>query len=203
MSGVSKIAENIDVTAIENLVGLMHEQLQLRDGKLFILGCGGSASNSSHAVNDFRKLCNIQAYAPFDNMSEMTARINDDGWDNSLVGWLKGNKLNHQDIVFILSVGGGDEKNNISVNLIRSVQYAHKQSAYVASIVGREKSYVAENSSVCVVIPNMAFSISTSFHSKKELATPYTESFQSVILHLIASHPLLRQNKTKWESVND
>jgi len=161
---------------------------RIQKGRLFILGAGGSAGNASHAVNDFRKLTNIEAYAPTDNTSELTARVNDEGWETFFVNWLKTSQLNGTDAVLILSVGGGNVERNISAGLTHGAKYAQKQSSYVLGIVGRDGGDVAKIAQPCIIIPDLYPS----------LVTPITESLQSVVLHLLVSHPLLAENKTTW-----
>ena len=152
---------------------------------------GGGAANASHAVNDFRKICGIEAYTPTDNVSELTARTNDSGWESVFVDWLKGSKLTRIDGVFILSVGGGNSEKNISVNLIKALDYTKEVGARIFGIVGRDGGYTARMADACVVIPTI----------NPETVTPHTESFQGVILHLIACHPELKVSQMKWESV--
>lgn len=187
---------------VKNIVDSTHEadiqhivesliQLRRKGGRLFFLGVGGGASNASHAVNDFRKICGIEAYTPTDNVSELTARTNDNGWESIFVDWLKGSKLTSRDGVFVLSVGGGNSEKNISVNLIRALDYAKGVGAKIFGIVGRDGGYTAKAANVCVIVPTV----------NSETVTPHTESFQSVILHLIVSHPDLKISEMKWESV--
>ena len=187
---------------VKNIVDSTHEadiqhivesliQLRQKGGRLFFLGVGGGASNASHAVNDFRKICGIEAYTPTDNVSELTARANDNGWESIFVDWLKGSKLTSRDGVFVLSVGGGNSEKNISVNLIRALDYAKGVGAKIFGIVGRDGGYTAKVANVCVIVPTV----------NSESVTPHTESFQSVILHLIVSHPALKVSEMKWESV--
>ena len=187
---------------VKNIVDSTHEadiqhivesliQLRRKGGRLFFLGVGGGASNASHAVNDFRKICGIEAYTPTDNVSELTARTNDNGWESIFVDWLKGSKLTSRDGVFVLSVGGGNPEKNISVNLIHALDYAREVRANIFGIVGRDGGYTAKVANVCVIVPTV----------NSETVTPHTESFQSVILHLIVSHPALKVSEMKWESV--
>ena len=184
----SLVLSAINPLHIENVVSDLMA-LKVKGGRLFILGMGGSAANASHAVNDFRKLCNIDAFAPTDNVAEFTARANDDGWDNVLVSYLKGAKLRVKDMLLILSVGGGNLENNISVNLIRAVEYAYQKQIEIVSIVGRNGGEVAKFSDKFILVPHLPDDL---------LVTPITESMQSVVLHLLVSHPLLASNKTKW-----
>ena len=160
-------------------------------GRLFILGAGGSAGHASHAVNDFRKICNFEAYAPTDNVSELTARINDEGWETVFEEWLKGSRLTGDDAVLVFSVGGGDKEKNISANLIGALELAKSVGAMTFGIVGSEDGYTARNADVCVVIPALT----------PERRTPHTEGLAAVIWHLIVSHPALKSSDTKWESV--
>ena len=184
---VKNIANNIDKKDIENLAKEIRV-IQKNKGRIFFLGIGGSASNSSHAVNDFRKLCNIESYAPTDNVSELTARINDEGWDTSLSNWLKVSKLNKSDAIFILSVGGGNIKKKVSVNLINAIKYAKKRKSKIFGIVGKKDGYTRINANVSILIPNV----------NDKLITPHTEAFQAVVWHCLVSHPLLQVHKTKW-----
>ena len=184
---VKNIANNIDKKDIENLAKEIRV-IQKNKGRIFFLGIGGSAANSSHAVNDFRKLCNIESYTPTDNVSELTARINDEGWDTSLSNWLKVSKLNKRDAIFILSVGGGNQKKKVSVNLINAVKYAKKRKSKIFGIVGKKNGYTRMNAHVSILIPNI----------NEKLITPHTEAFQAVVWHCLVSHPLLQIHKTKW-----
>jgi D-sedoheptulose 7-phosphate isomerase len=159
-------------------------------GRLFILGVGGSAGHASHAVNDFRKLCGFEAYAPTDNVSELTARINDEGWDTSLAGWLLASRLSDNDGILVFSVGGGSPEKNISMNLVRAIELAKDLRAKVFGIVGRDGGFTAEEADVCAVVPPL-FS---------ERITPHTEGLCAVLWHLLVSHPALKQAPTKWES---
>lgn len=161
-------------------------------GRLFILGVGGSAANASHTVNDFRKICGMECYAPTDNVSELTARVNDDGWETVFVKWLLTSRLNDKDGILILSVGGGNAEKNISVNLINAIDLAKDRKSKIIGIVGKDGGYTAKNSTSCVIIPVVS----------KSTITPHSESFQSVILHLVVTHPDLKQNEMKWESTN-
>lgn len=160
-------------------------------GRLFFLGVGGSAANASHAVNDFRKIANIECYAPTDNVSELTARTNDDGWAYVFEKWLEGSKLNDNDAIFILSVGGGNLEKNISVNLVRAIQYAKKVGADVLGIVSRDGGYTLQNADACILVPVI----------NDKTVTPQAESFQSSLLHMIVSSPLIAENKAKWEGL--
>jgi D-sedoheptulose 7-phosphate isomerase len=185
-----KVIEKIDKNRIERIIKSLIE-LRQRGGRIFFLGVGGGAANASHAVNDFRKICGIETYTPTDNVSELTARTNDSGWETVFVDWLKGSKLNSRDGVFVLSVGGGNSEKNISINLIRALDYAKEVKAKIFGIVGRDGGFTAKMADACVIIPTV----------NPETITPHTESFQSVILHLIVSYPTLKVSEMKWESV--
>ena len=160
-------------------------------GRLFFLGVGGSAGNASHAVNDFRKICGIEAYTPTDNVSELTARTNDNGWESVFVDWLKGSKFNSKDGIFVLSVGGGNIEKNISVNLVHALDYAKEVGARIFGIVGRDGGYTSKVAHACIIVPTV----------NPETVTSHTESFQGILLHLIVSHPALKVSEMKWESV--
>lgn len=189
LADAARILERLDREAIERLLDLLM-RLRERGGRLFFLGVGGSAANASHAVNDFRKIAGIEAYAPTDNVSELTARTNDDGWDTVFVEWLRGSRLGANDLVFVLSVGGGDLEQNISPNLVWAVQYAKEVGASVGGIVGRAGGYTAKVADACVIVPTV----------RAETVTPHAEAFQGVIWHLLVSHPALKAAETKWES---
>ena len=184
-----QIAEGIDADAIESMADLL-SGVKLDGGRLFFLGVGGSAGNCSHAVNDFRKIVGMEAYTPTDNVSELTARTNDEGWDTVFVEWLKTSRLNEKDVVFVLSVGGGNLEKNISPNLVKALQYAKEVGARTTGIVGRDGGYTATVADVCVIVPTV----------NPETVTPHSEAFQAVIWHLLVSHPKLKANQTKWES---
>ena len=184
------ISRKIDVQSVRRVVDLL-VGLRQRGGRLFLLGVGGSAANCSHAVNDFRKLTGIEAYAPTDNISELTARINDDGWAGVFVGWLKASRLRPDDMIFVLSVGGGDLERNVSPNLVEALIYAKQVGAGITGIVGRDGGYTAKVANACVIVPTV----------NSESVTPHTEAFQAVVWHLIVSHPALKSAATKWESV--
>jgi D-sedoheptulose 7-phosphate isomerase len=160
-------------------------------GRLFILGVGGSAANASHAVNDFRKICGLEAYAPTDNVSELTARTNDEGWAGVFESWLRVSRLGARDALLILSVGGGNLEMQVSPNLVAAIQYARTVGAKVTGIVGRDGGYTARNADACVIVPTV----------NTQHVTPHTEAFQAVIWHLLVTHPALKQAATKWESV--
>lgn len=189
LSEVSRIAALLDHSVIEHMVALLAETRE-RDGRVFFLGVGGGAGHASHAVNDFRKIAGIECYAPTDNVSELTARINDEGWETSYATWLRGSHLGSRDAVFVFSVGGGCSSRRISMNLIASLDLARQAGARILGVVGRDGGYTARVADACLVIPPIA----------PESVTPHTEEFQSVISHLIVSHPRLRANAMKWES---
>jgi D-sedoheptulose 7-phosphate isomerase len=182
-----EITKKISVEKIEEIVDIL-SHLKTSGGRLFILGVGGSAANASHAVNDFRKLAGIEAYAPTDNVSEITARTNDEGWHTIFEGWLKVSKLSSRDCILILSVGGGDKELNVSPNLIEGVDYAKTIGATIIGIVGRDGGYTAKHATSCIIIPTL----------NPNSVTPHAESFQTVLWHLMVSHPKLKSNQTKW-----
>ena len=183
------IISKLDQKKIEQLVETL-ANVRKRGGRLFFLGVCGSAGNCGHAVNDFRKLAHFEAYAPTDNVSELTARTNDEGWDSVFVEWLKGSRLRSADAVFVLSVGGGSIEKNISPNLVRAIQYARDIGAAIVGIVGRDGGYTAKVADACVIIPTV----------NPDTVTPHSEAFQAVVWHLLVSHPLLKSAPTKWES---
>lgn len=183
------ILRELDRKAIDRLVAYLM-QLKSRRGRLFVLGVGGGAGHASHAVNDFRKLAEIEAYAPTDNVSELTARANDDGWDSVFASWLKGSRLTAEDMILVFSVGGGDLERNISPNLVRGLEYAKSVGASILGIVGRDGGYTARVADACVIIPNF----------NPERVTPHTEAFQALVWHLCVSHPNLQAHPAKWES---
>tara|TARA_B110000503_G_C7168775_1_gene423246 strand:+ start:1823 stop:2422 length:600 start_codon:yes stop_codon:yes gene_type:complete len=185
----SEIIDKLDVAAIEEVADILKDIKRL-GGRLFFLGVGGSAGNCSHAVNDFRKIVGIESYAPTDNVSELTARTNDEGWATIFVEWLKTSKLKSDDAIFILSVGGGNLEKNISPNLVEALKYAKTIGSKVVGVVGRDGGYTAKVANACVIIPT----VNTSN------ITPHSEAFQAVIWHLLVSHPKLKENETKWES---
>jgi len=182
-----EITKAIDPEIIEKMVNLLVD-IKSTGGRLFVLGVGGSAANAGHAVNDFRKLAGIETYAPTDNVSELTARTNDEGWQTVFSGWLKVSKLNSKDCLFILSVGGGSKEKNVSPNLIEAIDLAKELGARVTGIVGRDGGYTAENADVCLVVPTI----------NPETVTPHSESFQAIVWHLMVTHPKLKRNSTKW-----
>jgi D-sedoheptulose 7-phosphate isomerase len=186
----SRIISQLDVVVIERMAGLLAE-LRARGGRLFFLGVGGSATNCSHAVNDFRKLAGIEAYAPTDNVSELTARTNDDGWASVFIEWLKTSRLRASDMIFVFSVGGGSLEKNVSPNLVAALQYAREVGAQVLGVVGRDGGYTAQVADACVIVPTV----------NPETVTPHTEAFQAVVWHLLVSHPALKAAPAKWESV--
>lgn len=187
---VNHICERLDYTIIEKMINLIAETKE-RKGRLFILGVGGSAANASHAVNDFRKLVNIEAYAPTDNVSELTARTNDEGWNHIFDGWLRISQLSSRDLILVFSVGGGNIEKNVSVNLITALQYAKKVGARIIGVTGRDGGFTAQVADACLIIPTV----------NPDHITPHTEGFQSIIEHLIVSHPKLKSSPTKWESL--
>jgi len=184
------ILDKIDRAGIYAMVSIL-DKARAQRGRLFILGVGGGAGHSSHAVNDFRKICGIEAYTPTDNVSEITARVNDEGWDTAYVNWLKGSNLAKTDVILVFSVGGGNLEEGISVNIIKSLQYAKEVGSSICGIVGRDGGYTAEVADACVIIPTI----------DREHVTPHTEGCQAVVWHLLVSHPDLQRYDTKWESV--
>ncbi|HEX8185254.1 MAG TPA: SIS domain-containing protein [Blastocatellia bacterium] len=184
-----EVLKQIDVLAIERMVDLLVE-LRERGGRLFILGVGGGAGHASHAVNDFRKICGIESYAPTDNVSELTARINDDGWETSFANWLRGSRLSSTDMIFVFSVGGGDLERNVSANLVRALEEAKRVGSTICGVVGRDGGHTAKVADACVLIPVV----------NPATITPHTEAFQAVVWHLIVSHPRLKFSEMKWES---
>jgi len=186
----AEILGRLDLAAIQKMVDLL-VALRARRGRLFVLGVGGSAGNASHAVNDFRKICGIEAYTPVDNVSELTARVNDDGWESVFSRWLEVSRLAKDDLVFVLSVGGGDLERNVSPNLVRALQYAKQQGAAICGVVGRDGGYTAQVADACVIIPTV----------NPATVTPHAEAFQPVIWHLLVSHPALQAAPMKWESI--
>ena len=184
------IVARLDTAKIDAMLDLILD-LRRSSGRLFFLGVGGSAGNASHAVNDFRKIAGIECYAPTDNVSELTARVNDDGWETVFVNWLKISRLSAKDMVFVFSVGGGDLERNISPNLVRALEYAKQVGAKICGVVGRDGGYTARVADACVVVPTIS----------AETVTPHAEAFQAVVWHLLVSHPALRAAAMKWESV--
>ena len=184
-----RILQQIDRARIEQMVSVL-AAVRARGGRLFFLGVGGSAGNCGHAVNDFRKLAGFEAYAPTDNVSELTARTNDEGWDTVFAAWLEGSRLRREDAVFVFSVGGGSLEKNVSPNLVRALQFARQTGSAILGVVGRDGGYTAQVADACVVIPTV----------NPEAITPHSEAFQAVVWHLLVSHPTLKTNPTKWES---
>jgi D-sedoheptulose 7-phosphate isomerase len=183
------ILERLDVAAIQEMVDLL-VALRARHGRLFFLGVGGSAGNASHAVNDFRKIAGIEAYTPTDNVSELTARVNDDGWTSVFARWLEVSRLGPRDMVFVFSVGGGDVERNVSPNLVEALRYAKNVGATICGVVGRDGGYTAKVADACLIVPTV----------NPATVTPHTESFQPLVWHLLVSHPALRASPMKWES---
>jgi D-sedoheptulose 7-phosphate isomerase len=190
LAETAAIVQQIDVLQVDRIVSIVAET-RASSGRLFILGVGGSAANASHAVNDFRKIAGIEAYAPTDNVSELTARTNDEGWASVFEAWLKVSRLSAKDTLLVFSVGGGDLENNVSPNLVSALQYGKSLGCKVAGIVGRDGGYTAKVADACVIVP-----VINPAH-----ITPHSEAFQAVVWHLIVSHPDLKQTQTKWESV--
>ena len=187
---VTEITSKIDRTQIEKMVEIICE-VRKNNGRLFMLGVGGSAGNASHAVNDFRKIAGIESYTPTDNVSELTARVNDDGWETSFVNWLKGSRLNSSDCLFIFSVGGGNAEKNISVNIVNALKYGKEMKSSIIGIVGKDGGYTAQAADACVIIPTV----------NPDTITPHSEAFQGTIWHLIVTHPKIKSFEMKWESV--
>ncbi|MCJ7563480.1 MAG: SIS domain-containing protein [Candidatus Aminicenantes bacterium] len=187
---VKEIIDKIDKNQITKMISLLQK---VRDGKgrVFFLGVGGGAANASHAVNDFRKICGFEAYTPLDNVAELTARTNDDGWETVFVHWLRQSRLNEKDALFIFSVGGGNSEKNVSRNLVRAIDFAKKAEAKILGIVGRDGGYTAQKADACIVVPTV----------NPKAVTPHTDSFQSIIWHMIVSHPEMKACEMKWESV--
>jgi D-sedoheptulose 7-phosphate isomerase len=183
------VVAGLNVQTIEKAVELL-AAIRSRGGRLFILGVGGSAANASHAVNDFRKICGFEAYAPTDNVSELTARTNDEGWNSVFVEWLRGSRLTNKDGILVFSVGGGNLEKNVSPNLVSALQFAKEKGATILGIVGRDGGHTAKVADACVIIPTVSV----------ENTTPHAEAFQAVVWHLFVSHPSLKTSLTKWES---
>ena len=190
LAEATQIIAALDVAVIERAAQLL-AAIRARGGRLFILGVGGSAGNASHAVNDFRKIVDLEAYAPTDNVSELTARTNDDGWASTFVNWLKVSRLNAKDGVLVLSVGGGDLAKNVSPNLVAALQHAKQVQATIIGIVGKDGGFTATVADAAVIIPTL----------NADHITPHAEAFQGVVWHLLVSHPALKASQTKWESV--
>ena len=185
-----RIASMLDAAAIERVVETL-AAVRARGGRLFFLGVGGGAAHASHAVNDFRKLAGFEAYTPTDNVSELTARTNDEGWDTAFAAWLAESRLRQEDAVFVFSVGGGDVGRNVSVSLVRALEFARSTGASILGIVGRDGGFTARVANACVVVPTV----------NAATVTPHTEAFQAVIWHLLVSHPALQLSPAKWESI--
>lgn len=185
---VSKISKTIDKNKINKVINRL-VKLRKENGRIFFIGVGGSASNCSHAVNDFRKIAQIESYTPVDNVAELTARTNDEGWDTVFSAWLERSRVNKKDLLFVLSVGGGNIKKNVSVNLIHAINYAIKKKCDVAGIIGRDGGYVHKKSNLCILIPTQS----------NDTITPLAESWQSVVWHLIVSDPRIIKYSNKWE----
>ncbi len=189
LAEASEILRRLDPALLERAVSAL-AAIRERGGRLFILGVGGSAANASHAVNDFRKICGFECYAPTDNVSELTARTNDEGWQTVFAEWLRGSRLNAKDGLLVLSVGGGNLEKNVSPNLVSALEVAKSVGATILGIVGKDGGYTAQTADVCVIIPTV----------NPTNITPHQEAFQAVVWHLFVSHPALKVNATKWES---
>ncbi len=192
LSEAAQIIDELDVGMIEKIVGMLVD-LRERGGRLFLLGVGGGAGHATHAVGDFRKIASIEAYSPCDNVTELTARINDDGWDSAYASWLASSRLHADDMLMVFSVGGGDAKRGISGNLVEAIKYAKQVGAKTIGVVGRDGGYTAKAADACLVVPNI----------NPEHVTALTESFQALIWHLLVSHPDLQTGAMKWESVQE
>lgn len=192
LSEAAQIIDKLDVGAIESIVQRLVE-LRARGGRLFLLGVGGGAGHATHAVADFRKIAGLEAYSPSDNVADLTARINDDGWDTAYASWLAGSRLQADDLLMIFSVGGGDAQRGISVNLVKAIDYARQVGAKIVGIVGRDGGHTAEAADACVIVPNV----------NPQHVTAHTESFQALVWHLLVSHPDLQTGAMKWESVQE
>jgi D-sedoheptulose 7-phosphate isomerase len=190
LAEVRELAAQLDPAVIDRMLDLLLD-IRTQGGRLFFLGVGGGAGHASHAVNDFRKIARIECYAPTDNVSELTARINDDGWDSCYANWLRGSHLSRRDAVFVFSVGGGNQDCHVSMNLVASLALAKETGARILGIVGRDGGYTARVADACLIVPTLS----------PKTVTPHTEEFQAVIWHLLVSHPRLRANEMKWESV--
>jgi D-sedoheptulose 7-phosphate isomerase len=185
----AEILGQLDPHAVDRVIDRLVD-VRKRGGRLFFLGVGGSAANAAHAVNDFRKIAGMEAYSPTDNVAELTARINDDGWDSAFANWLRASRLSERDAVFVFSVGGGDRQRNISTNLVHALEYAGEVGATICGVVGHRGGHTAQVADACVLVPTV----------NRDTITPHTEAFQAVVWHLIVSHPLLRAAPMKWES---
>jgi D-sedoheptulose 7-phosphate isomerase len=187
---VAAVAKGIDQAAVDRMIDILVDS-RTRGGRLFILGVGGGAGHAGHAVNDFRKICGIEAYAPTDNVSELTARVNDDGWSTVFANWLRGSRIRETDVVMVFSVGGGNAEKNISANIVEALKLAKSAGARVIGVVGRDGGYTRQVAEACVVVPTV----------NSATVTPHTEAFQAVVWHGMVSHPKLLANEMKWESV--
>jgi len=187
----AEILKLLDQSAVERVADLLLE-LRERSGRLFLLGVGGGAGHASHAVCDFRKIAQIEAYSPSDNVSEITARVNDEGWETAYANWLRGSRLNEADMAVVFSVGGGDARKNVSANLVRALEHAREVRATICGVVGRDGGYTAQVATACVLVPVV----------NPSTTTPHTESFQAMIWHLLVSHPKLKVAEMKWESLH-
>jgi len=187
-----QILKQIDTDSIEKMVQLLVD-LRQQGGRLFIIGVGGGAGHATHAVGDFRKIAGIECYAPTDNVAELTARVNDEGWETTFVEWLKGSHLTSKDMVLVFSVGGGDMERNVSPNLVRALEYARNEKTRIIGVVGRDGGYTSMVADACVVIPT----------ANPKLVTAHTESFQALVWHLLVSHPELKISSMKWESIQE
>jgi D-sedoheptulose 7-phosphate isomerase len=190
LSEAKEVIDRLDIDQIERMADLL-DATRASGGRLFILGVGGSAANASHAVNDFRKIGGFEAYAPTDNVSELTARTNDEGWAGVFESWLRGSRLRREDALLVFSVGGGNLEKNVSPNLVKALQYARTVGARILGIVGRDGGFTARSADACVIVPTV-----NAVHT-----TPHAEAFQAVVWHLLVSHPKVKQSETKWESV--
>ena len=191
LSQTEQIARTLDVDVIEEMAEVL-ASVRESGGRLFFIGVGGGAGHAGHAVNDFRKLANIECYSPTDNVSELTARINDDGWDHSFSAWLVGSRLSSRDALFVFSVGGGNEEKRVSVNIVNAVKLAKERGARVLGVVGRDGGYTARAGDAVLVVPIV----------DAKLVTPHTEEYQAVVWHLLVSHPSVAQQSAIWESVS-
>ena len=189
LAEAKQVIDGLDRSAIARMVACICDA-RAAGGRLFILGVGGSAANASHAVNDFRKIVGIEAYSPTDNVSELTARTNDEGWETVFVQWLRGSRLTARDVVLVLSVGGGSVQKNVSPNLVAALQFARQAGAAILGIVGRDGGYTAKTADVCVLVPTV----------NPQHVTPHAEAFQGVVWHCVVSHPALKASQTKWEA---
>jgi D-sedoheptulose 7-phosphate isomerase len=189
LAEVTVIAGKIDHEQVEKMIDVLLRS-RAAGGRLFILGVGGGAGNATHAVNDFRKIANFEAYCPTDNVSELTARVNDDGWETSFSAWLQGSRLRREDVLLIFSVGGGNREKNVSMNIVRALELAQERGAAIIGVVGRDGGYTAQVADAAIVIPTLS----------PDTVTPHAEAFQAVVWHLIVSHPRLKTNEMKWES---